>query len=562
MPIPSTIADLSTTASLNSPQGSESPTEGDNYIRALSSIIRQEHDNFADSISATKGAGLSGYAYSLAYAAGTVGRKLQDWVSLSDFLVTGDLSDETTKVQNAVDYAIATSKKLLIERQVRVSSLDFNGANGLTILQIAPIYGLTTGSYDAIIKLRNSSDVTWDGLWLVGQYNTGYTCAFTAYTDNATQASNITIGLHAITSTKLAFRFSRSTEANALVSEITVHGGFTYGCPNVVEAYGTQTFVSFNGSNLMSNSLGGDAGWQAITQYTVRAFGSQVLISGGEVQHNQTTTGATFTLEPITDATYGNAFGTIICQGAAVESASRLGLMQNTLGVATPLAGSGALSISGCFGYHSQNLFTFVDAIASYTGRIQIKDNNFYCGTPRTLATITCAGNANVYCDDESFGTNFVQGLKGINGGIAHFSRRQILVAANTSSQALAAATPAVLKWQSLANTQDTERFNGNYSTSTGLFTAPHALRSVSVSITLRTAAPTATLDVDIYVGGAYFGSLPRMTGGAGNPGILTGTLEVGDIASGTTIEARATCSSTTTCNFGANERMVISALN
>lgn len=48
MPVPSTIADLSTTAGSNSPQGSESPTEGDNYIRALSAIIAQEHESLTD----------------------------------------------------------------------------------------------------------------------------------------------------------------------------------------------------------------------------------------------------------------------------------------------------------------------------------------------------------------------------------------------------------------------------------------------------------------------------------------------------------------------------------
>lgn len=70
MPVPSTIADLSTTAASNSPQGSESPTEGDNYIRALSAIVAQEHADFADAASASKGAKLVGYTPSLSYASG------------------------------------------------------------------------------------------------------------------------------------------------------------------------------------------------------------------------------------------------------------------------------------------------------------------------------------------------------------------------------------------------------------------------------------------------------------------------------------------------------------
>lgn len=39
MPVPASIDDLSTTASSNSPAGSETPTDGDNYIRTLSSFI-------------------------------------------------------------------------------------------------------------------------------------------------------------------------------------------------------------------------------------------------------------------------------------------------------------------------------------------------------------------------------------------------------------------------------------------------------------------------------------------------------------------------------------------
>lgn len=48
MPIPSTVADLSTTASANYPAGSESPNQLDDYHRALASIVRQVSDAKAD----------------------------------------------------------------------------------------------------------------------------------------------------------------------------------------------------------------------------------------------------------------------------------------------------------------------------------------------------------------------------------------------------------------------------------------------------------------------------------------------------------------------------------
>lgn len=41
MPVPSLVTDLSTTASSNSPAGSETPADGDNYLRALSAFIAQ-----------------------------------------------------------------------------------------------------------------------------------------------------------------------------------------------------------------------------------------------------------------------------------------------------------------------------------------------------------------------------------------------------------------------------------------------------------------------------------------------------------------------------------------
>jgi hypothetical protein len=70
MPIPTSISDLSTTAASNSPQGSESPTEGDNYIRALSSIIKTQDNvraqfqtDVADTTSASNGDALIGVKY-------------------------------------------------------------------------------------------------------------------------------------------------------------------------------------------------------------------------------------------------------------------------------------------------------------------------------------------------------------------------------------------------------------------------------------------------------------------------------------------------------------------
>lgn len=46
MPLPSTVADLSLTPSANSPAGSDSPTQGDDYFRAHASLIKQVSDAY------------------------------------------------------------------------------------------------------------------------------------------------------------------------------------------------------------------------------------------------------------------------------------------------------------------------------------------------------------------------------------------------------------------------------------------------------------------------------------------------------------------------------------
>lgn len=66
MPVPSSISDLSTTPSLNSPAGTESPSTVDDYLRTQAAFIRQVDDKAtgtvkAADLAATGGAALVGY---------------------------------------------------------------------------------------------------------------------------------------------------------------------------------------------------------------------------------------------------------------------------------------------------------------------------------------------------------------------------------------------------------------------------------------------------------------------------------------------------------------------
>ncbi len=53
MPVPTVITDLSTTASANNPQGGETPTQGDDHLRAHAAFIRQVYDALSAALSIT-----------------------------------------------------------------------------------------------------------------------------------------------------------------------------------------------------------------------------------------------------------------------------------------------------------------------------------------------------------------------------------------------------------------------------------------------------------------------------------------------------------------------------
>jgi hypothetical protein len=121
MPIPSTVLDLSTTAASNSPLGSEPPTEGDNHIRALASIIRQVYDGY----SASGGSALVSFLQSGAGAAArTAESKMRDTFDANDFTgvdPTGATSS-TVGILAACAAAVAAGKALRFSGAYKLST--------------------------------------------------------------------------------------------------------------------------------------------------------------------------------------------------------------------------------------------------------------------------------------------------------------------------------------------------------------------------------------------------------------------------------------------------------
>jgi hypothetical protein len=473
---------------------------------------------------------------------------------------TGDgHTDDTAAINQALALAIKTRKSVWISPGTyRVSALVIENANGLSLWCDGEIVGQKSGEYDALLTIRNSGDVFFGGrLGLSCQYNPGYACAVAVYCTPHSQASNIQISGFAISGARLAFRFGKPASSGTLVSEVVVLGGWTYGCPSVVAAFGTQTVVSFVGSMLMSNNLGGDAAWRALPQFTIHSVGATVQIVGGEVQHNQVATEATLCVEPILDGTFGNNWGSIYVSDAGVESASHLAIAQNPEGL-RPVAGSGMIHLTNCWGYHSADAFPFVETEATFDGRIYLQGNNFYAAHPRTKPNIKCLGAADVEVDAESFGRNFIEGLGGVVGGLIHFDYRLVLAVSNTQGQAVSTGSETILKFRDAAPGEDASRFADAYDAVKGQFVVPQGgMKAVTVQVVGRIDQPEAGLSIGVYVSGRYFG--PVASGRPSGAGV-SGSICLGDLAGGVSVDLRAACTTAAHFNLGSAERMMILA--
>lgn len=124
MPVPSSISDLSTTPSLNSPAGTESPSTVDDYLRTQAAFIRQVDDKVtgavkAADLAAAGGAALVGFQQAGSGAvARTAQDELQEIVNVKQFGAVGNSdgtagngADDTAAIQAAINYAFASSTR-------------------------------------------------------------------------------------------------------------------------------------------------------------------------------------------------------------------------------------------------------------------------------------------------------------------------------------------------------------------------------------------------------------------------------------------------------------------
>lgn len=357
---------------------------------------------------------------------------------------------------------------------------------------------------------------------------------------------------------QLGWQFGDSAYPHALVSEITVYGGHTSGCPRVLRAIGSQTYLSFIGPNAVSSQ----GNFPDVTQYTISLVGAQVKWIGGEIQHNDNISGCVVLVEPINDTTtdsMGNSYGNFSATDVHIETAAALCQIVNLGGVANTISERCGVSFTGIHGYHSQNngpLIAVDPSAADFKGFIMTRDMSMYAGVVRTQPNIS-ALNAHVYYDEKGFGFNFVKGLQAVVGGILHFSKRTIIRVANSNGQVLNTNPNAILYSEPQAN-EDINRFISGWSV--GTYTVPAGgLKDVEVNANVRHNG-SGGVQLDVYVNNTVK-TLGRMESNVsgGTPGRIYASL--GDLNAGDTIQVRANVSTGTgQTNGGALELIAISA--
>lgn len=95
MPVPSSINSLSTTASSNSPAGSETPADGDNYIRTLSAFIATLRDQL-------NGTAATGTVKTAIFSGAQAGAA--SWSALQTFAVGANLGNAAQAAATTLDW--------------------------------------------------------------------------------------------------------------------------------------------------------------------------------------------------------------------------------------------------------------------------------------------------------------------------------------------------------------------------------------------------------------------------------------------------------------------------
>jgi len=415
----------------------------------------------------------------------------------TQFQAVGDNStDDTTEIQAWLDFVKSINGHGVINKISKVSTVIIDGVNGMKLSGKGALSGDGLVAHDAVLELKSCTDLAIEREFSVtANFSTNYTAGVKVWSDGTPTSSLLNLKC-IVTGAQLAWQFGDSANPDALLSEMNLTEGYTFGCPRVLEVFGSQAVVNVSDYQLVSSLGSGTGSWLTLPRGVIRAIGALVQVSGGEIILADVTTGETLNVRPINSPGFDDAYGKIVCSNVEIESASQMATATNPGAVASPVRGE--LSFSQCGGVHTSNSFAFVLTASDYVGDVSFKDCSFFSTVARTQPNVQADGNAHLYVDEKSFGTNFLQGLSGLVGGIVHFSNRQIGYYVNVAGQSIPNATQTVLNF-TVENTGNSfDRFNGDHLA--GVFTVPTGgLQGVMVSAQFLLVG-TDTVNSEFYI--------------------------------------------------------------
>lgn len=462
-------------------------------------------------------------------------------ISPFDYGAVGDgIADDTAAMNAAYAAVKAQGVKIfdLSGGNFRVSHIELDAPNGLLIRGGGSITGMSTGSYESVLTIRDGADCVIDGRLVVSaSYNSGYTSAVALYSTDAGGFSKaLTSGL-SYHGAKTGLRVGIDANPDALLSETTVFGGYFYGCPTCVELVGNQLVYNLVGMHLITGVEGAPtdraAEWASLPRTAVRSFGANWTLIGGSSHIVEVTTGILFDMRPIAsqNVDIGNRYGTGTVIGTNIECASELARLWNPAGL-SGLKKAGGFQMTAVNGYHSQDTAPLIVAYDDFPGYIDVRGNpGFNTPSPRTNVTINAGmSNCDIFADESSFGVNFKSGFSGVSGGILHFGEQKIAELRNLASQAISAGASNTLKFtEKPEGVVGNTRFGVLYDTATGVFNVPEGgLKSlrVNVCLDLLLARPDSLVNVSVD------GVITAYAGTSGSR-YLNAVLDVGDVPAG-----------------------------
>jgi hypothetical protein len=530
MPIPTSISDLSTTAASNSPQGSESPTEGDNYIRALSAIIAQETAlttkaaQLADTASASNGPNLVGANLQLAYADDTVGGVLRQFNPIRKY---GDLNNDGVSDDSATFIAAVASGDRFIDARglnCRISTPIALADNTVFLLD-----GTTFRITGTTAKVFTASAV--DGWALVGPFSI---------------IGDLTV--------------DPGTSVSATGVEITDCANWRIDQPSCenIQGYGIRMLP---GSSTRARGEGGQVvaprfkscvwGWfdeegtgaEYVTVLGIHATNcaqAGITTSAGNVQFigGQSVDNVRDGVRLRRGVGSNNAHGSFVC--VQINHNDQYNLHAQSISNGETFigchfynngAGSAPIYLESCSGIHIRDGIidspVYVDT-GPYSG-LNVIAGNFLPGSQFSKNTNTPGALSLLYCTDNMT----TAGPSSLNDP-AFLS---ILATRTTSTQSLTAGSPVV----AIFNTENNDN-RAVYDATTGVYTVPASLASVAhratVSVTVTAASGLTSVGyVEFRVNASVVGFAP-LVAVSGTIAIATGSFAFVP-ASGNAVDVR-----------------------